>query len=229
MIVPETFGKGLRYSKVRNYIAENFVHFADIILPEDAFKEYNCDVRTKLVVLAKKNPDIVHPYVEPITTTYNEFLSTDNGKLFLHYRKMNNSTHVANRLKKIRRDAKYEAQKKDLRTKALIAIDRAKNLIGLEYQKFITAEAMGIREQMDLDDLLGRLKREIRKQKSKIGLWVRVYRNNHKIVIARGSPSISSLFNEEFPSSHSEYKLTDLIVNPEYRKSFYAFLDYLDS
>ncbi len=116
MLVPENFGKGLKYSKIRNFIAQNFIHFADIILPDDAFKEYQCDVKTKVVVLAKRTPEI-NEEIEPITTTFQEFLDTPQGKLFLRYRKIINAAKARSRLSNIRREYKFKAMKKEFSEK----------------------------------------------------------------------------------------------------------------
>ena len=228
MLVPENFGKGLKYAKVRNFIAQNFVHFADIILPEDAFKEYQCDVKTKVVVLAKRTAQI-NEEIEPITTTFQEFLGTPQGQLFLRYRKLINSAKANYRLNNLRREYKFKAQEREYTQKGKALVFNNRHQLSEEYYKYAMTEAQRIRDVIEYTDFSKRVRNEIRKSKRNIGLWIRVLRNNHKIIIERGSPSISTKINEEHKGAHYDYDLTQIIVSPEYRKRFYDMLDYLDT
>lgn len=207
-IVPQTWLTGLRHTKIREYINENYYTVAELSLDKKAFSEYEVEFPTKALLLVKKGGDSVFE-LETFIGSFDDvdgFRRSEQYKWFITSKKTIDQHFAAHKLKELRGTLKLDYEKRPYYDRLKKAIYETFRGLNMEDQKVLDK----YKTEMDMMQLnyqsyqweklcraqYTRLEKAIAR-KEKNALNVEVIISRYDIIFRRSNNKVTEYFNLE--------------------------------
>lgn len=207
-IVPHTWLNGLRHTKIREYINENYYTVAELSLDENAFSEYEVRFPTKALLLVKKGGESVFELEKYIGSfsDIDSFMKSEQYLWFVKAKKTIDQHFAAHKLKELRGSYKLDYEKQPYYDRLKKAIFETFRGLNMEDQKVLDK----YKTEMDMMQVnypsyqweklcraqYTRLEKALRR-KEKNALNVEIIINRYDIIFRRSNNKVTEYFNEE--------------------------------
>lgn len=207
-IVPQTWLNGLRHTKIREYINENYYTVAELSLDENAFSEYQVQFPTKALLLVKKGGESVFELEKYIGSfsDIDSFMKSEQYLWFVKAKKTIDQHFAAHKLKELRGSYKLDYEKRPYYDRLKKAIYETFRGLNMEDAKVLDK----YKTEMDMMQVnypsyeweklcraqYTRLEKALRR-KEKNALHVEVIVSRYDIIFRRSNNKVTEYFNEE--------------------------------
>ena len=246
-IVPQTWLNGLRHTKIREYINENYYTVAELSLDDNAFSEYEVKFPTKALLLVKKGGESIFELEKYIGSfsDLDSFLKSKQYEWFIKAKKTIDQHFAAHKLKELRGNLKLDHEKRPYYDRLKKAIFETFRGLNMEDAKVLDK----YKAEMDMMQVnypsyqweklcraqYTRLENALRR-KEKNALTIEVIISRYDIIFRRSNNKVTEYFNQELNKLEvngkliwlpNKYTKNDLAVHDDIYSEFQQVMSRL--